>query len=62
METYMKERNDIHRPSEIIPSDYQYVAVWTMNIQGMGDAEFIRREREIVKAHMERTGGKLVHK
>jgi hypothetical protein len=57
----MNERTDIHRPSQIIPGDYQYVAVWTMNIQGFGDAEFILREREISRAHMARTNGKLVH-
>lgn len=50
-------RNDIHTPSQIIPEDYQYVAVWTMNIQGIGQAEFILRERAIIKAHMARTGG-----
>ena len=50
-------RIDIHAPSRIIPSDYEYVAVWTMNIQGFGDAEFILRERAICKAHMGRTGG-----
>jgi hypothetical protein len=54
-------RNDIHRPSEIIPSNYQYVAVWTMNIQGLGDCEFILREREQAKAHMAKTGGQLRH-
>lgn len=54
-------RTDIHRPSAIIPADYQYVAVWTLKIEGLGDCEFIIREREICKAHMASTGGKLVH-
>lgn len=54
-------RTDIHRPSEIIAADYSYVAVWTMNIQDLGDAEFILREREIAKSHMARTGGQLQH-
>jgi hypothetical protein len=54
-------RKDIHRPSEIIPSDYDYVAVWTMNIQGFSEAEFIIKERAICKAHMEHTGGTLRH-
>lgn len=57
----MEQRTDIHRPSEIIPSDYQYVAVWTMNIQGISDSEFIREERRACKAHMDRTQGTLRH-
>ena len=54
-------RQDIHRPSAIIPADYQYVGIWTMNIQGLGDAQFILQEREICKAHMTRTGGQVQH-
>src|SRR5579863_9831321 len=54
-------RTDTHRPSEIIPSDYQYVAVWTMNIQGFGDAQFILQERETIRRHMERTAGTYAH-
>lgn len=50
-------RNDIHTPSQIVPSDYQYVAVWTMNIQGFGDAQFILQERETIRRHMDRTKG-----
>ena len=50
-------RTDIHAPSQIVPADYEYVAVWTMNIQDLGDAQFILQEREIVKRHMGRTGG-----
>lgn len=54
-------RTDVHSPSNIIPSDYEYVAVWTMNIQGIGDSLFMLRERELVHAHMERTNGTYAH-
>lgn len=54
-------RTDIHRPSEINPADYEYVAVWTMNIQGFGEAEFMLRERELVRQHMTQTGGQYAH-
>jgi hypothetical protein len=54
-------RTDIHAPSQIIPSDYQYVAIWTMNIVGIGDAQFMLQERETVRRHMERTAGTYAH-
>jgi len=57
----INERTDAHRPSQIIPSDYEYVAVWTMNIQGFGDAQFMLQERETVRRHMERTKGNYAH-
>ena len=54
-------RTDIHTPSRIIPDDYQEVGVWTMNISGIGDCEFIRRERQRIREHMERTQGDYAH-
>lgn len=54
-------RTDIHAPSQIISADYEYVAIWTMNIQGFGDSEFMLRERETVQEHMARTGGTYAH-
>lgn len=44
----------------INPSNYQYVAVWTTNFQGMDDCKFIQYERDICKAHQNRTHGRLV--
>lgn len=57
----MTTRTDCHTPSQIIPSNYEYVAVWTMNIQGIGDAEFMLRERETVRRHMDNTKGTYAH-
>lgn len=54
-------RTDIHTPSRIVPSDYQYVAVWTMNIQGIGDCQFMLQERETVRRHMAQTKGTYAH-
>src|SRR5208337_3984451 len=54
-------RNDIHSPKNIVPSDYEYVGIWTMNITGIGDCLFIQEERKRNKAHMDRTGGQIRH-
>lgn len=50
-------RTDIHSPSNLIPSDYEYVAQECMKIEGLGDVEFIRQHSEYIRAHMARTGG-----
>lgn len=54
-------RTDIHTPSQIIPSDYNEIAVWTMNIHGIGDAQFLLQERETIRRHMASTGGTYAH-
>lgn len=57
------QRTDVHRPSAIIPTDYEWVAVEMVRIDGtdLGAAEFLIRQREIIRAHMEKTGGTYAH-
>lgn len=50
-------RYDEHRPSVIVPEDYDYVACECIKIEDIGNAEFIRAERERIRRHMEKTGG-----
>jgi hypothetical protein len=50
-------RTDIHRPSAINPADYQYVGVEHMKIESIGDCYEAQAAREVVRAHMARTGG-----
>jgi len=57
----MSKRTDIHCPSKIVPSDYEYVAITYFG--GMGrinidDIPFVQEERKRLKDHMNRTSGK----
>ena len=52
----MTNRTDIHRPSAINPADYDFVA---MDYYGSYGAEIYGSQRQIFRAHMERTGGKF---
>lgn len=50
-------RVDVHRPSAIEPADYEFVGFQYLKVEDIGDAEFLRSERERIRRHMERTGG-----
>lgn len=59
-ETYVEYngiRTDEHRPSAIIPADYEYVGIEFMKIESFDDCFVIEDARAQVKAHMARTGG-----
>jgi hypothetical protein len=55
--TAVANRQDVHKPSVIIPEDYEYVALECVKIEHFGDCELARRERAVLNAHMARTGG-----
>lgn len=50
-------RTDVHRPSEIIPGDYEYVAPELIKTEGLGSYLLIQEYRRQIKAHMDQTGG-----
>ena len=56
--TTVAKRTDIHRPSAIIPDDYQFVAFDNVKIESFGDCFLLDENRQIKAAHMARTGGK----
>lgn len=50
-------RTDIHRPSAIVPEDYQFVAFGYQKIETLFDVYAVQHERAALKAHMDSTGG-----
>lgn len=53
----MATRKDVHRPSAIEPSEYEYVGFEHMKIESIGDCHWAMEERKRIRAHMDRTGG-----
>jgi hypothetical protein len=52
----MAKRTDTHRPTALVPSEYEYVAVEYLKIEHLGDVQYMVQQRAILAAHMERTG------
>jgi hypothetical protein len=50
-------RPDVHRPSEIVPNDYEFVACEHVRGEDFDNALFGQSERQRIHAHMTRTGG-----
>ena len=55
----MTKRKDIHRPSAIIPADYDYVGIEHQNVAqfGLHAPDVVLAQRAAIDAHMKRTGG-----
>ncbi len=51
------KREDVHRPTAIIPEDYEFVALECIKIESIGDCFALQAQRERLRAHMARTGG-----
>lgn len=51
------KRTDEHRPSAIVPTEYEYVGIECMRIDGIGDVQAVLSARERIKLHMLETGG-----
>jgi hypothetical protein len=54
-------RTDVHKPSSIDPSDYEYVAQEMLKIEGFDDCAAILENRKRITDHMAQTGGTYAH-
>lgn len=50
-------RTDQHRPSAIVPTDYDFVGFQYLRVDDLGSAMFLQSERLRIQEHMARTGG-----
>lgn len=50
-------RTDSHRPSAIVPADYEFVAHECVRIEGVADCIFVSQARAAIAAHFSKTGG-----
>jgi len=53
----MQKREDAHKPSAIVPEDYEYVAQECIKVEGIETCEILMMNRAKIEAHMARTGG-----
>ena len=51
------KRQDVHRPSVVVPADYEFVAYTYLKVDEVGP-EFLMAERMRLRDHMDRTGGR----
>jgi hypothetical protein len=50
-------RTDIHKPSSIVPADYDFVGHECEKVAGLGAIQIAIQNRAIIQAHMSKTGG-----
>lgn len=55
----MTKRTDIHRPSQINPSDYEFVGCEYTKIEFFGEVQVLRQHHERICEHKKETGAEL---